>query len=284
METVTGLPWEYLAAIDQYESNIHKEKLKNRLTHIQVPANLWAGLSNPNPDDASLNSIHFFGGMGLDGDGDGKAKLSNDRDVLYTFSHYLTEEGPTIARIRERLWEYYQQPIAVDVISHIAKIYEKYQTTALEGNAFPLKKGYNYTYKDTWGDRRGFGGLRIHEGTDIFADYGTPVLSTCYGYVELQGWNRFGGWRLGIRDVKNRYHYYGHLSGFTKGLKQGDIVKPGQRIGTVGSTGYGPPGTAGKFPPHLHYGIYKFNGKKTYSYDPFPLLKQWEREGRKKKD
>jgi hypothetical protein len=283
METLTGVPWEYLAAIDRYESNIHKEKLQNRLTHIKVPSYLWAGVSNPYPDDVSLVSIHYFGGMGLDGDGDGRASAASDRDVLYTLSRYLTSHGPSISHIRERIWQYYQQPMAVDVITHIAKIYGKYKTTQLEGNAFPIQKGYIYTYRSTWGDRRGWGGLRIHEGTDIFAHYGTPVLSTCYGYIELKGWNRFGGWRLGVRDVNNRYHYFGHLNGFEKGIKKGDIVYPGQRIGYVGSSGYGPPGTSGKFPPHLHYGIYKFNGKKTYSYDPFSLLKKWERDDRKKK-
>jgi hypothetical protein len=282
METLTGVPWEYLAAIDQYESNIHKEKLKNRLTHVQVPTYLWAGFSNPSPDDVSPASIHYFGGMGLDGDGDGRANATSDRDVLYTLSRYLTINGPSISHIREQIWHYYQQPTAVDVITHIAKIYAKYNTIQLEGSAFPIPKGYIYTYRSTWGDRRGYGGLRIHEGTDIFAHYGTPVLSTCYGYVELKGWNRFGGWRLGIRDVNNRYHYFGHLNGFEKGIEKGTIVYPGQTLGSVGSSGYGPPGTAGKFPPHLHYGIYKFNGKKTYSYDPFASLKKWERDARKK--
>jgi murein DD-endopeptidase MepM/ murein hydrolase activator NlpD len=281
METLTGVPWEYLAAFDRYESNIHKEKQKNRLTHIQVPSYLWAGVSNPSPDDASLVSIHYFGGMGLDGDGDGRANVSSDRDVLYTLSRYLISQGPTVSHIRERIWHYYHQPMAVDVITHLAKIYEKFNTIKLEGNAFPIPKGYIYTYRSTWGDRRGWGGLRIHEGTDIFAHYGTPVRSTCFGYIELKGWNRYGGWRLGIRDVNNRYHYFGHLNGFEKGIKKGDIVRPGQVLGYVGSSGYGPPGTSGKFPPHLHYGIYKFNGKKTYSYDPYPLLKKWEREYRK---
>src|SRR5690625_7936883 len=48
----------------------------------------------------------------------------------------------------------------------------------LTDRSFPLATEYNYTYNNNWGDRRGFGGLRIHEGSDIFADYGTPVKST----------------------------------------------------------------------------------------------------------
>jgi len=92
------------------------------------------------------------------------------------------------------------------------------------------------------------------------------------------GWNPFGGWRVGIRDTDNFYHYYAHLSGFNKKIKQGDIVTPGVVIGWVGSSGYGKPGTQGKFPPHLHYGIYRDNGSMEWSFDPYPLLKKWERE------
>src|SRR5699024_959558 len=94
--------------------------------------------------------------------------------------------------------------------------------------------------------------------------------------VELKGWNKYGGWRIGIRDIYNRYHYYAHLNNFEEGIEVGDIVEAGQVIGSVGATGYGPPGTSGKFPPHLHYGIYKDNGKNEWAFDPFPYLKKWE--------
>ena len=77
----------------------------------------------------------------------------------------------------------------------------------------------------------------------------------------MKGWNRYGGWRVGIRDINNNYHYFAHLNGFAKDLHTGQVVEPGQLIGSVGSSGYGPPGTAGKFPPHLHYGMYRDNGE-----------------------
>jgi hypothetical protein len=288
METWTGVPWTYLSAIDQFERNTRIGKQKRAETGavgIHIPSHLWAGVFNPDPDDQNPLSIQFFHGMGRDGNGDGKANPKDDMDILYSLSLYLTQKGVDEVAIREQLWHYYRHPTSVDVITHIAQIFKKNQTLSLHEQSFPIPIQYNYTYHNTWGHRRGWGGVRIHEGTDIFAGYGTPVLSTCHGYVELIGWNRFGGWRIGLRDTQGRYHYFAHLSRFRKGLKKGDIVKPGEVIGSVGSSGYGPPGTAGKFPPHLHYGLYRFNGQSTYSFDPYPTLKKWEREAfRKRKE
>ena len=92
------------------------------------------------------------------------------------------------------------------------------------------------------------------------------------------GWNDYGGWRVGIRDMHNTYHYYAHLSGFNKEVKEGDIVEPGTVIGYVGSSGYGKEGTSGRFPPHLHYGMYKYNGRTEWAFDPYPYLKIWEKQ------
>ncbi|OYD07242.1 M23 family metallopeptidase [Paludifilum halophilum] len=286
METLTGIPWYLLAAMDQYERNVQRSrpdlKEKKGLIAITVPSRLWTGVTNPDPEDTIPESILFFGGIGRDGNRDGKADPNNELDVLYTVTRFLSRYGHTWDDLREGLWNYYQHPTPIDIITHIAEVYKHYGTTQLDGNHFLMPLRYNYTYHNTWGDRRGYGGLRIHEGTDVFADYGTPVLSTCYGYVELRGWNRFGGWRIGIRDLKNNYHYFAHLSRFNKDVKKGDVVAPGEIIGYVGSSGYGPPGTSGKFPPHLHYGMYKFNGKNTFSFDPYPYLKAWERATAKK--
>lgn len=91
------------------------------------------------------------------------------------------------------------------------------------------------------------------------------------------GWNEYGGWRIGIRDHHNTYHYFAHLAYFNEGLKEGDIVEPGTVIGYVGNSGYGKKGTSGKFPPHLHYGMYKYNGRTEWAFDPYPSLRVWER-------
>lgn len=276
---VTKVPWFYIAAIYQYESSLQtKKKNKTAETSFEIPANIWCGNMNPNQADRYEGTIRVYGGVGRDGNKDGTADPRNEEDVLFALSALMLSNGNSEDDIRIALWNHYQDSMIVERITNYARIYSQFKTTDLRGNAFPIPKRYNYTYRSTWGDRRGWGGRRMHEGTDIFAGYGTPVVATTYGFVELKGWNDYGGWRIGIRDLNNVYHYYAHLSSFAKGIQIGSIVTPGQVIGYVGSSGYGKPGTSGKFAPHLHYGMYKENGKTEFAFDPTPYLRRWERE------
>jgi murein DD-endopeptidase MepM/ murein hydrolase activator NlpD len=291
VETITQIPWYYLAAIDQYERNLRSARRDlpkaDSIIQIYFRPEQWVGITNPNPTDEYPATIQFFNGLGIDGDGDGKASLKSDEDVLYTFAHYLLSYGVDNDNIKIGLWNYYHRDKTVRLIVGKAKMYRHFGRLELDKRVFPVPIRSNHSYRSTWGDSRGWGGRRIHEGTDIFAAYGVPVRATNYGIIEMKGWNKFGGWRIGIRDINNTYHYFAHLSGFAKDLKVGQIVEPGMIIGSVGSSGYGPPGTSGKFPPHLHYGMYKDNGYTEWSFDPYPHLAMWERmeriEARKRK-
>ncbi|UQZ33334.1 peptidase M23 [Paenibacillus sp. PK3_47] len=280
MSAATGIPWFRFAAIDQYERSIAKKKANAeapaRICGITVPAPVWSGPLNPDQEDTSPDSIQFFGGFGRDGSGDGKADPENDADLLYSMASHLLKYGHSQSDFNIGVWEYYRNGRAAQRIAQFARLYEHFGRLDLSGSAFPLPVGTTYAYRSTWGTGRSWGGARIHEGTDLFTPHGMTVRSTCFGIVETKGWNRYGGWRIGIRDIENRYHYYAHLSGFEKSLSRGDIVSPGQTIGWVGSSGYGKPGTQGKFPPHLHYGIYRDRGITEWAFDPYPLLKQWE--------
>ena len=56
-------------------------------------------------------------------------------------------------------------------------------------------------------------------------------------------------------------------------------MKKGEVIGYVGDSGYGTEGTTGKFPPHLHFGIYVRENLLSWrreAINPYPLLKVWE--------
>jgi len=276
-ESLTQIPWYYFAAIDNYERNIQSGNDEpEKVISIDIPDEIWFGTGNQSMG-TEVEIIEMFQGKGKDGNGDGHAKPDDPEDVLYTMGHLILEQGSTRDDIKIGLWNHYKRDLTVQTIMNTAKVFKTFQEINLTDRAFPLDTAYNYTYNNNWGDRRGFGGLRIHEGSDIFADYGTPVKSTTYGVVEMMGWNLYGGWRIGIRDIYNNYHYYAHMSGYEEDLKVGQVVQPGDLLGSVGSTGYGPPGTSGKFPPHLHYGMYKDNGHNEFSFDPYPYLAKWER-------
>ncbi|WP_376752469.1 M23 family metallopeptidase [Rummeliibacillus suwonensis] len=281
------VPWYFLAAIDQYERNIQSVRRdipkRDSVIAIRFSEEYWAGPFNPLAQDTSPTTIDYFGGMGLDGDQDGIANLDDDDDVMFTMANFLSQYGPSEKDFKSALWEYYKSEKVVNQILTNAKLYKHFNTIDLDKHSFPVVLSYNYSFKGTWGANRGWGGRRIHEGTDVFADYGTPVLSASYGVVETKGWNQFGGWRIGIRDQNNSYHYYAHLSSYSKDIQIGDIVEPGKVIGFVGSSGYGKEGTSGKFPPHLHYGIYKFNGRTEWAFDPYPSLLLWERQTKEAK-
>lgn len=283
----TGMPWQSVAAIDRYERSLNRARPKSRplppgaLVGVYIPEARWAGELNPDSGDTSPTSIRFFGGIGRDGSGDGKAERSSDLDRLFTVASIVRSCGNSQDDFAIGLWEYYHNTRSVQRVLQFSKVLQAFGIADLTRHTFPLPLRSTYSYRSTWGDSRGWGGYRIHEGTDIFASYGVPVRSTTYGIVELKGWNKYGGWRIGIRDLDNLYHYYAHLQGFDKSIKPGDVVRPGQIIGWVGSSGYGRPGTQGKFPPHLHYGIYRDRGLVEWAFDPYPLLRRWEREERK---
>lgn len=280
-EALTQIPWYYFAAIDNYERNIKSSDEPEQVISIGFASELWFGPGNSS-QITDVTIIDTFDGEGKDGNGDGKADPANEEDVLYTMAMLILEYGPTEDDIKIALWNHYQRDLTVQTIMNTAKVFATFQDINLTDRDFPVSIQHNYSYRNTWGDRRGFGGLRIHEGTDIFANYGVPVQSTTYGVIEMMGWNLYGGWRIGIRDIFNIYHYYAHMSGYDDNIKLGQVVQPGDVLGSVGSTGYGPPGTSGKFPPHLHYGMYKDNGYSEWSFDPYPYLRKWERMARDK--
>lgn len=275
-EALTQIPWYYFAAIDNYERNIQPSDEEEQVISIDIDPDSWFGIGNSS-NVLNARIIGLFDGKGKDGNGDGLANPDDPEDILYTMGNMILEYGANRDDIKIALWNHYKSDLTVKTIMNTSKVFEKFQDINLTDRDFPVATEYNYTYNNNWGDRRGFGGLRIHEGSDIFADYGTPVKSTTYGVIEMMGWNLYGGWRIGIRDIYNIYHYYAHLNGYSDDIELGQVVQPGDVLGSVGSTGYGPPGTSGKFPPHLHYGMYKYNGTSEFSFDPYPYLQKWER-------
>ena len=115
--------------------------------------------------------------------------------------------------------------------------------------------------RDTWGGARSEG--RKHEGIDIFAKRGTPVVSSTEGIVSQVGTNRLGGLVVWVLGPGGQRHYYAHLDGYSD-VEPGMRIEAGRVLGYVGNSG-----NAKGTPSHLHYGIYDTGG----AINPYPLLK-----------
>lgn len=124
----------------------------------------------------------------------------------------------------------------------------------------PIAAGYGYSHCSDFGNSRSFGFARKHLGNDLMGGQGTPIIAVEGGVVEAMGWNRYGGWRIGIRSFDSkRYYYYAHLQKdrpFAPGLQEGDIVQAGDLIGFMGRTGYSDKENVNNIQTvHLHFGM-----------------------------
>ena len=141
---------------------------------------------------------------------------------------------------------------------HVAKLYTQTPDSRL---AMPLENVRKQQIANTWQAPRGTD--RRHEGQDIFAAKGTPVLSATSGYVYNIGENNLGGQTVSVIGKGGRVYYYAHLDAYAPKLKEGDWVTTRTVLGYVGTTG-----NAQGTPPHLHFGVYTSNG----AINPLPFL------------
>jgi murein DD-endopeptidase MepM/ murein hydrolase activator NlpD len=120
----------------------------------------------------------------------------------------------------------------------------------------PVLGGTRASIGSTWGDVRDQG-KRKHEGMDIFAPRGTPVIAPLDGVITKIGWNLLGGKVVWLSSRRTQHSYYfAHLASFN--VCRGDTVSTGDILGTIGTTG-----NARFTSPHLHFGIYSPDAKRA---------------------
>lgn len=142
--------------------------------------------------------------------------------------------------------------------------------------AFPVALKYHneVSFQNDFGASRDSGS---HEGCDILYEKDTtgivPIISATDGTVTNLGWLYLGGYRIGITSEQGIYYYYAHLDSYAPSLSVGKRVTAGEFLGFMGNTGEGDEGTKGKFPVHLHFGIYitDENGNEK-SVNPYQYL------------
>lgn len=139
----------------------------------------------------------------------------------------------------------------------------------IHGFVFPV--GDPHSFGDSFGAPRMMGTdyEHAHQGTDILAPTGTPLLACERGIVTQMGSDVLGGTKLWLKGESGTYYYYAHLSAFTEGLTNGTIVEAGDIVGLVGDTGNARGGA-----PHLHFEIHPDGGM---AVNPYPLLEVVDR-------
>ncbi len=136
----------------------------------------------------------------------------------------------------------------------------------IDGVVFPIAGPYNRPLVGTFGAPRmpGTPDAHWHQGIDLFAPAGTPLVAAERGVVTKVGSNRLGGLTVWLHGQSGTDWYYAHLLAHAPDLAAGQVVDAGTLLGYVGNSG-----NAATTPSHLHLELHP-NGAEAV--DPFPLL------------
>ena len=123
---------------------------------------------------------------------------------------------------------------------------------------------------DTFNEARGT--ERSHEALDILAPKGTQVLAVADGKIAKLFDSKPGGLTVYQFDTSEKFaYYYAHLDHYAAGIREGMVLKRGDLVGYVGTTGNADPAT-----PHLHFAIFELGPEKQWwkgtPINPYPLL------------
>ncbi len=122
--------------------------------------------------------------------------------------------------------------------------------------------------RDNFAEARGSG---VHEALDILAPRGTRVVAADEGRVAKLFTSVRGGLTVYQFDPSETFcYYYAHLDRYAPGLKEGMLLRKGDLVGHVGTTGNAPRDT-----PHLHFTVFKLGKEKRWwegtAINPFPV-------------
>ncbi|HEU5083771.1 MAG TPA: M23 family metallopeptidase [Acidimicrobiales bacterium] len=188
--------------------------------------------------------------------GDGTQATTGGRSIPPAAQAIMDSIVRSPANSSKALYEAVQQLVALGL--------SEQEAIRVGFGRFPIAGVANFThdwYFPRWGP-----GFRFHEGTDVFAAYGTPVRSPVDG-TATAGSGNLGGLYVKVFQPDGTYFYMAHLSGIVDGFQNGMAVETGDIVGYVGTSG-----NAKGTPPHVHLGIYSPGGEPT---DPKPILDQW---------
>lgn len=137
--------------------------------------------------------------------------------------------------------------------------------------AMPVQGMRGQALQDTFNDGRAGG---AHEALDIPASRGTPVRAVDDGRLVKLFTSVRGGLTIYQFDPAGQLaYYYAHLDRYAEDVSEGMLLRRGDIIGYVGTTGNAPPDA-----PHLHFAVFLLDSEKRWwkgkAINPYPVLRQ----------
>lgn len=144
----------------------------------------------------------------------------------------------------------YEHQVETEVHQYVVQVaqngsYSEKNPKGSPAYLFPVANKNLRNVISRFGDARG---RRKHQGIDIKADRGTPVLAIAEGTIERVNNGGNGGKQIWLRLRDSTMVFYAHLD--EQWVETGEEVNAGQVIGSVGNTG-----NARHTTPHLHFEI-----------------------------
>ncbi len=180
--------------------------------------------------------------------------------VLSGARSYVVAKGDHLASIAGRFGTTVRELAARNHIKNANLVRVGTKLELPGGQWFCPVRGHYTVVSNWWAPRPG--GHR-HEGNDIFADRGSPVVTPVSGTLR-QVHGKIAGNAFYLAGDDGTTYYFAHLDRFVRGPGR---VDAGAVIGKVGNTG-----DARVTPPHLHFEIHPNKGT---AVDPFPTLRKW---------
>ncbi len=158
------------------------------------------------------------------------------------------------------------QPIPTSLATQVERLAKQFQREHERRPAFPVEGQFNW---GQGGAQFGAGrGGRSHEGQDVFARTGTPLVAVRRGRVIETGNDGGRGNYVAIFSPdSDRTYVYLHMNEPSR-VRPGGRVIPGQRVGSVGCTG-------SCFGDHLHFEVRRGRDTDGPAENPLPALRRW---------
>ena len=250
----------------EQEENKHIKWFEFAATNDVLTHAMKADIESEKNDGIKLDWIKIIACLATKNGGKLKSVKSTDIDEIC--KKMSAGEAPEKIAGNEEYYNYYYEGYRAalgGLVGHYEieqdteegrKMVRKYGLKAFS----PIAKGYGFSHYDDFGANRTYGFARKHLGNDLMGSVGTPIVAVESGVVEALGWNRYGGWRIGIRSFDGmRYYYYAHLRKdrpYHSSLVEGKTVTAGDVIGYLGMSGYSTKENTNNINvPHLHFGL-----------------------------